>query len=512
MYGVPEPCQSLLLSQYAKEEGVGDEQHYFYKRCPEAISKVLEEIKELYSIALPLIMTGLLVYGKSAISMFFMGRIGKEALAGGSLAISIANISGYSVISGLAAGMEGISSQAFGANSWPLMIQTLQRTIIILIITCIPISLLWLSSETFFLFWGQNAAISSIATTYLSYSIPTLLFQSLINPLKIYLRTQKITFPLMLSSALALTIHAPINYFLVYYLKLGIRAIALAGALTDLNTLLTLLLYLCFSGIYKRSSCQPWSLHCCFSELKPILCQAIPNCISVCLEWWWYELMIILSGSLTNAAEAVATMGILIQATALVYQFPFALNQAASTRVGNELGANRPSRARTSSIVASSCGVLTGLAAMSFMVTMRNSWGYIFTNDRAIVSLAAAALPIVGLCELGNCPQTTACGVLRGSARTTLGACINLGSFYGVGFPVALLMGFTMDMGLLGLWLGLLAAQIVCVAIMVVVLITTDWKKQAERARELTGIDMEEDQPEDSTPSDQGLDSDTLHN
>lgn len=40
MYGVPEPCQSLLLSQYAKEEGVGDEQHYFYKRCPEAISKV----------------------------------------------------------------------------------------------------------------------------------------------------------------------------------------------------------------------------------------------------------------------------------------------------------------------------------------------------------------------------------------------------------------------------------------------------------------------------------------
>lgn len=466
-------------------------------------------MKELCTIALPLIMTGLLVYGKSAISMFFMGRIGKEALAGGSLAISIANISGYSVISGLAAGMEGISSQAFGANSWPLITQTLERTIIILILTCIPISLLWLKSETLFLFWGQNQAISSIATTYLSYSIPTLVCQSLINPIKIYLRTQKITFPLMLSSALALTIHAPFNYLLVYHLKLGIRAIALAGALTDLNILLTLLLYLCFSGIYKRS-CQPWSLKYCFSEWKPILCQAVPSCVSVCLEWWWYELMILLSGFLTNATEAVATMGILIQATALVYQFPFALNQAASTRVGNELGANRPSRAKTSSLVASSCGVFMGLTAMSFMVTMRNSWGYIFTEDRAIASLTAAALPIVGLCELGNCPQTTACGVLRGSARPTLGACINLGSFYGVGFPVALLMGFTMEMGLLGLWLGLLSAQIVCVAIMVVMLITTDWKAQAERARELTGIDME-DQTETETPP-EGLHSHTLQN
>lgn len=461
-------------------------------------------------IALPLIMTGLLVYGKSAISMFFLGKIGKEALAGGSLAISIANISGYSVISGLAAGMEGISSQAFGAHCWPILSQTLQRTIAILVITCIPISLLWLNSETFFIFWGQNPTVSSIATTYLSFSIPTLLFQSLINPLKIYLRTQNVTFPLMLSSALALAIHAPINYLLVYHLDLGIRAIALAGGFTDLNILVTLLLHILFSGMYKRTW-QGWSLQNCFTEWKPILCQAVPSCVSVCLEWWWYELMILLSGLLNNAAEAVAAMGILIQATALVYQFPFALNQAASTRVGNELGANQPSRAKTSSLVALLCGVLTGITAMSFMVTMRNSWGHIFTADGAIASLTATALPLVGLCELGNCPQTTVCGVLRGSARPTLGACINLGSFYGVGFPIALLMVFVMDMGLLGLWLGLLAAQMVCAAIMVVVLMTTDWKAQAERARELTTAVNVEDQPQSATP-DHGLVSATTSN
>lgn len=440
-------------------------------------------------------MTGLLVYGKSAISMFFLGKIGKEALAGGSLAISIANISGYSVISGLAAGMEGISSQAFGAHCWPLLSQTLQRTITILTITCIPISLLWLNSEAFFVFWGQSPAVSSVATTYLSFSIPTLLFQSLINPLKIYLRTQNVTFPLMLGSTLALAVHAPANYLLICHLRFGIRAIALAGALADLNVLGTLLLYLLFSGMHKRitwrrGSC--WSVH--FADWKPILCQAVPSCVSVCLEWWWYELMILLSGLLDDAAEAVAAMGILIQATALVYQFPFALNQAASTRVGNELGADSPGRAKTTSLVALLCGALTGLAATSFMVTMRGSWGRIFTADGAVVSLTAMALPIAGLCELGNCPQTTACGVLRGSARSTLGACVNFGSFYVVGFPIALLMGFVMDMGLLGLWLGLLAAQMVCAVVMVVVLLTTDWKAQAERARELTTSSAMEDQ------------------
>lgn len=197
--------------------------------------------------------------------------------------------------------------------------------------------------------------------------------------------------------------------------------------------------------------------------------------------------MILLSGLFINAAEAVATMGILIQATALVYNVPIALNQAVSTRVGNELGANQPNKAKKSSIVALSCAIFTGLIAMFLMLTMRHSWGRLFTTDKAILSLTAAAMPVVGLCELGNCPQTTICGVLRGSTRPSLGANINLVSFYGVGLPIAVFLAFPMDLGLLGLWFGLLAAQVVCAAIMVLVLMRTDWAVQIDRAEELTG-------------------------
>lgn len=94
---------------------------------------------------------------------------------------------------------------------------------------------------------------------------------------------------------------------------------------------------------------------------------------------------------------------------------------------------------------------------------------------------------VVGLCELGNCPQTTICGVLRGSTRPSLGANINLVSVYGVGLPIAVFLAFPMDLGLLGLWLGLLAAQVVCAAIMVLALMRTDWAVQIDRAEELTG-------------------------
>ncbi|WCJ31123.1 MATE efflux family protein [Euphorbia peplus] len=456
-----------------------------YQVWRSSFSQAVDEIKQLYTIAFPMIVTGLLIYGKSIISMYYMGKLGKETLAGGSLSIGIANISGYSVISGLAMGTEAISSQACGAKQWSLMGQTLQRTITILICACIPISLLWLKVEPILIFCGQDPEISSIASVYLAFSIPDLILQSFINPLKIYLRTQNITLPLMLSAAFALLLHAPINHVLVHFLGLHIQGIAVAGILTDLNLLAFLLIYLRFTG-NCRESWQGWSRDC-FGEWRPILALAIPSCVSVCLEWWWYELMIVLSGVLANASEAVATMGILIQATSLLYIFPSALSLAVSTRIGNELGANRPKKAKLSSIVALSCAILMSFIAMLFMTSMRYNWGHIFTTDNAILSLTASAMPVVGLCELGNCPQTTGCGVLRGSARPSLGANINLGSFYGIGLPIAIIMGLMADLGLLGLWLGLLAAQIVCAIIMVLVLMRTDWDVEAIRAKELTG-------------------------
>ncbi|KAL3725980.1 hypothetical protein ACJRO7_030944 [Eucalyptus globulus] len=461
--------------------------------------EVFEELKKLYAIALPLIVSALVMYGKSALSVLFLGQIGKEALAGGTLAMGIANITGYSIIAGLALGMEAITSQACGARRWPLMVQTLQRTITILTLASVPISFLWLYVKPILLLCGQDPKIVTVATVYLTYVIPDLFFQSLINPLRIYLRSQNITVPLMLSAGFGLILHVPVNYLLVHHYKLGVKGIAIAVSITDLIILAVLVLCIYFSRTC-RESWQAWSLKC-FKEWSTILWLAIPSCISVCLEWWWYELMIVLAGVLPNAADTVSAMGVLIQATALIYIFPSSLGLALSARVGNELGAARPEHARATSLVALACAVATGLIVMLCTIVMRTVWGRFFTKDGAILVLTAAALPVVGLCELGNCPQTTVCGALRGSARPTLGANINLVAFYFVGLPVAGIMCFKIGMGLLGLWMGLLAAQGVCAVVMVVMLMRTDWAEEARKARELTANREEPD--DDGENSDQ---------
>ncbi|XP_009798743.1 protein DETOXIFICATION 49-like [Nicotiana tabacum] len=447
-------------------------------------SLVFKEAQSVANIAFPMILTGLLLYSRSLISMLFLGRLGGLALAGGSLAVGFANITGYSILSGLAMGMEPICGQAFGAKKYNLLGLSLQRTILLLIFTSSPIALLWVNMKTILLYCGQDEDIATEAQSYLFYSIPDLFAQSLLHPLRIYLRTQSITLPLTFCAVLTILLHIPINFLLVTKLNLGVKGVALSAVWTNFNLVASLIVYILISGVYKKTW-ENLSTEC-LKGWKELLNLSIPSCISVCLEWWWYEIMILLCGGLLNPKATVASMGILIQITSLIYIFPSSLSFSVSTRVGNELGARNPNKAKLAAIVGLAGSFILGFSALFFAVTVRKVWAKMFTQDNEILALTSLVLPIIGLCELGNCPQTTGCGVLRGTARPKVGANINLGCFYFVGMPVAVGLSFYAGFDFEGLWLGLLAAQASCMVTMLVVLIRTDWDFEAVRAKDLT--------------------------
>lgn len=474
-------------------------------KTPTHLSLAVTEARCIARIAFPMVLTGLLLYSRSMISMLFLGRLGELSLAGGSLAIGFANITGYSLLSGLAMGMEPICGQAFGAKRFKLLGLTMQRTVILLLLTSIPVSFLWFNMKKILLFCGQKADIATEAQSYILYSLPDLIAQSVLHPLRIYLRSQSITLPLTCCATLAILLHIPINYFLVCVLKLGIKGVALSGVWTNFNLVGSLIVYIMISGVYKKT----WAgiSMDCFKGWKSLLNLAIPSCISVCLEWWWYEIMILLCGLLINPEATVASMGILIQTTALIYIFPSSLSFGVSTRVGNELGADLPKKAKLAATVGLCFSFVLGISALSFAVTVRKIWASMFTQDAEIIALTSMVLPIIGLCELGNCPQTTGCGVLRGTARPKLGANINLGCFYLVGMPVAVWLSFFVGLDFKGLWLGLLAAQGSCVVTMVFTLTRTDWERQAQRAKELTGTTPTDD--DDSREDDERLKDET---
>ncbi|KAL5728993.1 Protein DETOXIFICATION 51 [Ranunculus cassubicifolius] len=477
--------------------------HHFYSLKPSekppqvvitTISEIIKEARALFSLAFPIALTALLLYSRSILSMIFLGRLGDIELAAGSLAIAFANITGYSVLSGLALGMEPLCAQAFGAQRPKLLSITLHRSVIFLLLSSIPISILWLNMAKILTFLHQDQHITDMAHTYLVFCLPDLFTNSFIHPVRIYLRAQGITYPLTLASAGGAIVHVPVNFLLVSHLGMGVAGVAAASAISNLLVLLFLIAYVWATGLHEPTWTAPSRE--CVTGWKPLLKLAAPSCVSVCLEWWWYEIMIVLCGLLVNPKATVASMGVLIQTTALIYIFPSSLSFAVSTRVGNELGANRPYQARISATVSVFVAALMGLSAMVFAAGLKDKWAQIFTKDVDILKLTSAALPILGLCELGNCPQTVGCGVLRGSARPSTAANVNLGAFYLVGMPIAVGLGFCFNIGFSGLWLGLLSAQVCCAGLMLFVVGRTDWNAEAQRAQTLTCPEVTENKPQ----------------
>lgn len=451
-------------------------------------------------IGFPVMAMGLVGYLKNMISVICMGRLGTLHLAAGSLAIGFTNITGYSVLSGLAMGMEPLCSQAFGSHNSSIAFLTLQRTVLILLFASLPIGFLWLNLEPLMLALHQNPEITRIAAMYCRFAVPDLILNSLLHPLRIYLRNKGTTWLVMWCNLLAILLHVPIAIFLTFPLDLGIRGIAISNFIANFSTLFFLLLYLIFctrstsskeANLFvplKSSTATANTAAATVGEEWGMLIKlAIPSCLGVCLEWWWYEFMTILTGYLHNPQVALATSGIVIQTTSLMYTLPTALSAAVSTRVGHELGAGRPRKARLATVVAIGLALVGSLMGLSLTTIGRRTWGRIFTKDEEILELTVAVLPIIGLCELANCPQTTSCGILRGSARPGIGAGINFCSFYLVGAPVAVVSAFVWKFGFVGLCYGLLAAQMACVVSILIVVFNTDWEMESIKAKDLVG-------------------------
>ncbi|CAF1699381.1 hypothetical protein HID58_051576 [Brassica napus] len=468
------------------------EKLHLNKNYSAPLTHFANEAISIAKISLPLVFTGLLLYFRSFVSLFFLGGLGRPTLAGGSLALAFANITGYSLFSGLTMGVESICSQAFGAKRYNLVTATIRRGIVLLLLTSLPVSLLWINIEKILQMLKQDEDLASEAHIFLLYSVPDLVAQSFLHPLRVYLRTQAKTLPLSVCTAVASVLHLPITFLFVSYLGFGIKGIALSGVLSNFNLVVFLFIYIRFvehKVSINEEVLVEEEVEDSMREWKKLISLAVPSCVSVCLEWWCYEIMILLCGFLINPKATVASMGILIQITSLVYIFPSSLSFGVSTRVGNELGSDRPMRARRAAVVGLGLSIALGFTALTFTVSVRNMWARLFTDDEEIIKLTSMVLPIVGLCELGNCPQTTGCGVLRGSARPRIGANVNMAAFYVVGMPVGMVLAFWFGFGFKGLWLGMLAAQMSCVGGMMVATCGTDWELEAVRAKELTAVD-----------------------
>lgn len=442
------------------------------------------ELKKQRGIAIPLVAMNLIWFVKLAITTAFLGRLGDLQLAGGALAYTFANVTGFSVFSGLSSAMEPICGQAYGAKNFKLMHKSLVMTISLLLITTIPVSILWLNVDKILIYFGQQKDIAMIAKKYLLFLLPDLAITSFLCPLKAYLNSQSLTVPVMLSTALAVALHVPINIFLMK--AKGLEGVSMAAWISDLIIVVWLTVYVLMDEIKKEGNWKEggwWEQG--IQDWIKLLKLSGPCCLTICLEWWCYESLILLTGWLPNANQSIGVLAIVLNFDYLVYSVMLSLATSASIRVSNELGANQPGHAYQSACVSLALSVITGCIGGLVMVAARGAWGHLFSHNKGIIRGVKKMMLLMALAEAVNFPLGVSGGIVLGTARPWLGMYANLCGFYLFALPLSAVLAFKVHLGLAGLLEGFFVGIVACLILLLVFVARIDWAEEAGKAQVL---------------------------
>ncbi|KAK6798207.1 hypothetical protein RDI58_005909 [Solanum bulbocastanum] len=442
----------------------------------------VEELKKVSYIAIPMVVVTVSQHLLRVVSMMMIGHLSELSLSGAAIATSLTNVTGFSLLFGMSSALETLCGQAYGAEEYrKLGIYTNGATISLLVV-CIPISVLWVFVDKFLILIGQDPLISIEAGKYSSWLIATLFPYAILQALIRYLQTQSLILPMLMSSIAALCFHVPICWALVFKLNLGSGGAAIAIGLSYWFNVLLLFLYVKYS-----SSCEMTRL--CFTKevlpsTKEFFHLAIPSASMVCFEWWTSEIVILLAGLLPKPQLETSVLSICLLVSSLHYFIPFSIGAGASTRISNELGAGNPEAARMSVLSVTVLGMAEAIVASIILLCSCRVLGYAFSNEKEVVYYLRDMTPLLCLLIATDCIQAVLSGVARGSGWQHLGAYVNLGSYYLVGIPVAILLGFHLHLKGKGLWIGLNAGSLVQSLLFSLITCLTDWQKQASIARE----------------------------
>ncbi|XP_073146293.1 protein DETOXIFICATION 12-like [Henckelia pumila] len=443
---------------------------------------IIEEMKKLGYLAAPMVAVTLAQYLLQIVSIMITGHLGELSLSSTAMAFSLANVTGFSLMLGMACALETLGGQAYGAHQYEKLGTQTYTAICSLIIVCIPLSILWIYMGNILLFFGQDPQISHEAGKFITCLIPALFGYATLQPMVRYYQMQSLIFPMLISSCITLCFHIPVCWALVYKSSLENLGAAVAMGISEWLNVLMLGLYMKYSSVCAKTRAQI-SMKI-FDGMKEFFRFAIPSAVMVCLEWWSFELMILLSGILPNPQLETSVLSVCLSTIATLYAIPYGLASGASTRISNELGAGNPRGARVSVIALMILAALEAIIVSTSLFASRNVFGYVFSNEKEVVDYVTNMAPLVCLSVIIDCIQGTLSGVARGCGWQHIGAYVNLAAFYAFGIPIAAALGFWLNLRGKGLWIGVLSGATLQAISFAVITSFTNWEKQAAMARD----------------------------
>ena len=179
---------------------------------------------------------------------------------------------------------------------------------------------------------------------------------------------------------------------------------------------------------------------------------------------------------------ALSANHVAVTAEAMSYLPANGISFAATTVVGQEVGAGEAERAKRYGDLAGWLGLLAGFLGGLLLFLPAVPLARLFSRDEEVVLLAAAMLRIVAVSEPMFSLSIVLSGVLRGAGNTQAAFISVLVGMWGVRIAAATFLLYWAHMELSGVWLAMAADLVVRGIICMVWVKRLDWAQMCRRA------------------------------
>ncbi|CAL9088667.1 unnamed protein product [Musa textilis] len=452
----------------------------------------LIEMRLLLCLAAPAIIVYLINYVMSVSTQIFCGHLGNVELAAASLGNIGIQIFAYGIMLGMGSAVETLCGQAYGAHKYEMLGVYLQRSTVLLMATGVPLAVIYALSRPILVLLGESREIARAASVFVYGLIPQIFAYAANFPIQKFLQAQSIVGPSAYISAATLVVHLLLSWVVVYKVGLGLLGASLVLSLSWCIIAGAQFLYIVTSRLCRSTwTGFTWQA---FSGLPGFFRLSTASAVMLCLETWYYQILVLITGLLKEPALALDSLSVCMGISTGVFMISVGFNAAASVRVSNELGAGNPKSAEFSVVLVTAVSSAVSVVAATIVICLRDYISYIFTEGETVARAVSDLCPLLAAAIVLNGIQPVLSGVAVGCGWQAFVAYVNVGCYYIVGVPAGCLLGFKFGLGVKGIWCGMLAGTVIQTLILLLVTFRTDWNKEVEEAKKR--LDKWEDKEE----------------
>lgn len=419
------------------------------------------ELEALLRLAVPMAIAQFGLMALALVDTAAIGRMSVDDLAGAGIGRSI-GFATMVVGIGVGAGLEPLAAQAIGAGqhgrAWQGFVTNLRATL-----------LLWLPlmaaafAVTFALpALGLAPPVITRVRLFLAGQSPGFAAMLALVSAKTFLQTHGRTTPALVGTLVANVVNFPVSNVLVRgdgaLAAVGLRPRglpalgALGGGIAFSISMFVMLVFVAVATLEYRTKA---------TDAAPIpLATAyrlgVPAGLQMFVEVGAFSIVALLSGAL--GPEVASAHHVAIGLASFTFMAAMGVSAATSVRVAYAIGAG--TSPRRPGVVGIALGAVVMTFSAAVFLAAPHALMRVFTADERVIAIGTHLLRIAAAFQIFDGVQAVATGALRGAGDVRFPFVANVFAHWFVGFPSALVLGFTLHYGAGGLWWGLTAGLV----------------------------------------------------